>query len=43
MEKPFQAYTGADSYDFVCYAHEDSEIVYAELLWLREQGINLAQ
>ena len=25
---------------FVCYAHEDSDIVYPELGWIRNQGIN---
>ena len=24
-----------------CYAHGDSEIVYPEMVWLREQGTNL--
>jgi pimeloyl-ACP methyl ester carboxylesterase len=41
MEKPFQAYAGDEPYVFVCYSHEDSELVYAELVWLREQGINI--
>ena len=41
MEKLFPAYTGNEPYVFVCYAHEDSEIVYPEIVWLREQGTNL--
>ena len=41
MDKPFQAYAGDEPYVFVCYAHEDSELVYPELVWLREQGINI--
>ncbi len=41
MEKPFPAYQGTDPYVFVCYAHEDSSIVYPEIVWLHEQGINL--
>ncbi|TDJ39734.1 MAG: toll/interleukin-1 receptor domain-containing protein, partial [Gammaproteobacteria bacterium] len=41
MEKPFPAYQGTDSYVFVCYAHEDSAVVYPELTWLHEQGVNL--
>ncbi len=41
MDKPFQAYTGDEPYVFVCYAHNDSEIIYPEIDWLRQQGINL--
>ena len=41
METPFQAYTGREPYVFVCYAHEDRELVYPEMAWLREQGINI--
>ena len=41
MEKPFSAYDGAEPYVFVCYSHEDAEVVYPELAWLRDQGINL--
>jgi pimeloyl-ACP methyl ester carboxylesterase len=41
MEKLFQTYVGNEPYVFVCYAHEDSEIVYPEMVWLREQGINI--
>jgi TolB-like protein len=41
METPFQAYSGDEPYVFVCYAHEDGDIVYPEMLWLREQGTNL--
>ena len=26
---------------FVCYAHEDSDVVYPEMAWLHEQGLNL--
>ncbi len=26
---------------FICYAHDDKKIVYPEILWLRDQGINL--
>ena len=28
MEKPFPAYEGNDPYVFVCYAHDDSAVVY---------------
>ncbi len=41
MERPFPAYKGKEPFVFVCYAHEDSTVVYPELTWLREQGINL--
>ena len=41
METPFSAYQGDEPYVFVCYSHEDVEVVYAELQWLREQGVNL--
>ena len=41
MDTPFPAYQGDEPYVFVCYAHEDSDIVYPEIAWLREQGTNL--
>jgi TolB-like protein len=41
LDKPFAAYKGDDPYVFVCYAHEDSEIVYPEILWLHEQGVKI--
>ncbi|GMR14956.1 MAG: hypothetical protein BMS9Abin30_0570 [Gammaproteobacteria bacterium] len=41
MDKPFPAYDGDEPYVFVCYAHDDSKIVYSEIRWLRDQGINL--
>ncbi len=41
MEQPFAAYKGDEPYIFVCYAHDDSAIVYPEMVWLREQGANL--
>ncbi len=41
MEKPFPAYQGTDPYVFVCYAHEDEDVVYPEMGWLHEQGVNL--
>ncbi len=41
MDKPFPAYEGDEPYVFVCYAHDDSKIVYPEILWLRDQGINI--
>ena len=41
MDKPFPAYQGDEPYVFVCYAHEDEDVVYPELAWLHEQGIKL--
>lgn len=41
MKTPFSAYQGDEPYVFVCYAHEDSGIVYPELAWLHERGINV--
>ena len=41
MDKPFSAYKGNDPYVFVCYAHDDEDLVYPEMAWLHEQGINL--
>lgn len=35
------AYKGDAPYIFVCYAHEDKEIVYPEIQWIREQTINI--
>ena len=36
-----RAYRGKDSYVFVCYAHADSERVYAEIDWLDAQGVKV--
>ncbi len=41
MEKPFPAYRGNDAYVFVCYAHEDTGVVYPELKRLQGKGANL--
>lgn len=41
MDKPFPAYDGDEPYVFVCYAHDDSKIVFPEILWLRDQGVNI--
>ena len=41
MRKPFAAYSGSESYVFVCYAHKDSDRVYADLTQLNDAGINL--
>lgn len=41
MDKPLSAYQGEDPYVFVCYAHDDADVVYHEMTWLRDQGVNL--
>ncbi len=41
MTRPFPAYKGEDPFIFVSYAHRDSVEVFAELLWLRQQGYNI--
>ncbi len=41
MKRPFPAYKGEDSYVFVCYAHSDADTVYADLVALNENGINI--
>ena len=41
MEKPFPAYEGDQPYVFVCYAHSDSETVYADMKDLHDEGVNL--
>lgn len=41
MKPPFPACDGAEPYIFVCYSHEDSHLVYREISWLAEQGINI--
>ena len=41
MEKPFPAYQGDDPHVFVCYAHADADLVYREIVWLRDQGFHI--
>jgi TolB-like protein len=41
LDKPFAAYKGDEPYVFVCYAHDDEGVVYPEIEWLHQQGINL--
>ena len=41
LERPFPAYKGDEPYVFVCYAHDEAAVVYPEIEWLKEQGINL--
>jgi TolB-like protein len=41
MERPFPAYKGDEPYVFVSYAHDDAELVYPEIVRLREAGFNI--
>ncbi len=41
MDQPFPAYQGDEPYVFVCYAHDDNAVVYPEMQWLRDQGVNV--
>lgn len=41
MPRPFPAYEGDEPYVFVCYSHDDSALVYPELIRLRDTGFNL--
>ncbi len=41
MGRPFRAYEGDEPYVYVCYAHDDDALVYPELKWLHEQGVNI--
>jgi TolB-like protein/Flp pilus assembly protein TadD len=41
VERPFSAYAGDQPYVFVSYAHDDAELVFPQLSWLHDQGINI--
>ena len=41
LQRPFPAYQGDQPYVFICYAHDDAELIYPELERLRDQGINI--
>jgi|TARA_B100002003_G_scaffold251659_1_gene296530 hypothetical protein len=41
MDRPFPAYRGGEPYIFVSYAHEDSNAVFPEIQWLKDQGFNI--
>ena len=41
VKPPFKAYSGSDAFIFVCYSHKNKEQVYPELVWLKDQGLNI--
>ena len=41
MDKPFAAYQGDEPYVFVCYAHDDTALVYPEISRLHEAGFRV--
>jgi adenylate cyclase len=41
VKGPFPAYDGHDPYIFVCYAHEDADVVFPHVDWLRQHGVNI--
>ena len=41
LNRPFPAYRGSDAYVFVCYAHSDAGTVYADLVELDSNGVNI--
>jgi len=41
VNKPFPAYSGTEPYVFVCYAHKDADVVYSDILQLKDQGVNI--
>ena len=40
-DRPLPAYDGDEPFVFVSYSHQDEELVYPELRWLQDQGINV--
>jgi len=41
MKRPFPAYKGDEPYVFVCYAHENADVVYPELQRLHDAGVHI--
>ena len=41
LDQPFPAYQGDEPYIFVCYAHDDTGVVFPEIQWLHDQGVNV--
>jgi serine/threonine-protein kinase len=40
-DRPLPAYDGDEAFVFVSYSHQDEELVYPEIRWLQDQGINV--
>ncbi len=41
MNDPKPPYRGDQPFAFVCYAHEDKALVYPQIAWLQDQGVNI--
>ncbi|HET6592122.1 MAG TPA: TIR domain-containing protein, partial [Xanthomonadales bacterium] len=41
LEQPAPAYRGGDPFVFVSYSHLDEKIVYQEIRWLQDHGVNI--
>ncbi len=41
MEKPIPAYKGDEPHILVSYSHEESDAVFPEIQWLKEQGCDI--
>lgn len=41
IDQPLPAYQGDEPYVFVSYSHEDKNLVYPEIRWLQDQGVNV--
>ena len=41
MNNPKPRYRGDQPFAFVCYAHEDKALVYPQIAWLQDQGVNI--
>jgi len=41
LDNPSPAYKGDKPFVFVCYSHQDREMVYPEIAWLQAQGIKI--
>lgn len=41
MDRPFAAYKGDTPYIFVSYSHQDNDVVFPSIQWLRDQGFTI--
>jgi TolB-like protein len=41
LERPFPAYDGTERFIFVCYSHDDADLVYPEITRLHESGFHV--